>query len=229
MSYKEQLETLKMDLLWYIFNMQEWEETRDGYTIKYDSFYNSQREITDEGRVYFNGKPILAITPDAVIKWISWYDNYGPEMRAIFGAFEVDLQRFGRIWIGYPSDVRIKTPEFNGYLPKLIKEQRAKEDAELEAREAKRNKEREEFYKKQNTQVFTAATTTTPVGFYGSSTTTASTSYSYIDTFSNWGNTATVASGTYNRPPAANPAITQANRQGRSQREIEDMIRRGRV
>jgi hypothetical protein len=228
MSSKEQLLNLQKDVHWYLVNGVKWEETTPTYSVGYDAFTNEFLGLLPFGTFTFNNEPIAEIDRNMVVHSVRWNDDYSPEMRAIFEALEVEVHRFGKIWVGYPNEDPITCRELGTYLPDKVRrvreEKQAREIEEAGLRNMADRARIDAYYKDAiDKTVFTTSTTSTPA--FGGYNTNSYYAFNANDNYASIGNSFT----SNNRPPAANPSIASANQQGRSQRQIEEMIRRGRV
>lgn len=232
MQTKKDIELACKELLYYIYKGQEYSECE---YLKYKIWAVVNGRI---GRVYLDGKVIAEIVDNisAVrLKIISlnFNDRYDTTIRTIFTALDIELIKFGKIWIGYltnegipiPSDIRS-----GAFKPEKVKR-------ELEEKLKELNKARgitpgleqgsPGYYTIGNVNVF--ATTATN-SFVGASYYVNGTNYSFsIPPTPEEDYRSISASLTDDRSVPANPALAQAQRRGVSHRNMEEMIRRGRM
>jgi hypothetical protein len=205
MKTKKQLEELKLDVQWYIFNQRPWKEQIDeNYFIEYSPHHS------DINYLAVNNLDVATIDRGPVVKYINWRKDYGPVMRDIFEALDVEVHRFGRSLIGYPSNSIItRLKDLDLHTPKTILAQRQLVEKEMLA----------STYGK-----LLKPFGTTYCTFSIASPTTTTTHSSIMSYYNNH----TTPTNDQSQQPR-NPAVAQANQQGRSQRQIEEMVLRGRI
>lgn len=121
MENKEKLKELKYFILWAIYcNSIAYTKELGEYGIEYiPGIHTIIPPVMKDGLLLLDGKSIARIYANSnKVACIDFHDRYDALIRFIFTVLDVELHRFGSIWVGYPSPDAIPQP----VLPATIKD-----------------------------------------------------------------------------------------------------------
>ena len=246
MQTKKELDVMRMELLYYIYHNIEYSENPNVKYTPYSSTMTTAPGATLEditltqqeklGEVTLDGDVIATIKKRSVRSFIVTSFTFGSRCDLLIRhiaakVLDVEIVRFGSIWLGYPTGSPIALPieiTTSNFIPKALLKK-----AEDEYRE----------YAEKMKGVGVPSSTIDNLNMYFNPNTsstanrvntanTATTGFAYtVPVSSYYTQNVSIARPTINVPSNApgNPALSLAQQQGISHREIERMIHQGRM